>query len=136
MLHFAVTPPWVYVMLLLTLAGWLVSSAIRQKPEGHPQILRALLVFALLQIAVAGMSLTFTALRSIDHRACLAGFLGFWGNILVFGAEIGLLVLLFLVSRERTRRDLATHGSFFAALLLTTVVATVIHVRSALLCTV
>ncbi|MXQ07795.1 hypothetical protein GQ651_08040 [Alphaproteobacteria bacterium GH1-50] len=136
MLYIAVTPAPVYTALLIALCAGLAALLWRRSGIDRPGLLTALFWIVPLQATIALLGLWFTAERSIAMRACLTGIWGFPAATLLFGLSVISLSLASAFGGRAFRARLAPfRPAIVTALILQTLVI-LVHMRSALLCTV
>jgi hypothetical protein len=131
MLYVAVTPPVVWVTLII--AG--LAALVTLRPKGSI-VHAAALILVIAQAAVAFTALWATADYPIGGLACLVGYTGSRVLVMVLLALIGTLATFLVAARQATVRFLAERKGFTAAFALLQLLTLGATYRSALLCTV
>ena len=121
-------PPLVWAVALAWMAAWLVS-AMRHRPRAA----RLPGGIALAQLAGAGAALALTAVDQTGRPACMLGIGGMAVNAGLF--LIGSVVLVILLILARPRLEAVGGALVPIAAVLTSWLAAVVHMRSALFCT-
>lgn len=135
MLYVVVVPGWIWAIALIVLWLTLVRRALFQlKLEG--KLIKLLLGFTALQLIAACSVAIATMIYRINMFACLMGFFGLWGTLIVALVEAALLVLLYKVWPRDADGSVMQFKSFAVTWFFFALVAVLIHARSATLCTV
>ncbi|WP_298844588.1 hypothetical protein [uncultured Roseobacter sp.] len=120
-------PALVWGLALVWMAGWLVS-AVRSRPRAA----RIPAGLALVQLAAAAGALVLTSVDQTGRAACMTGAVGMAANAGLFLIGVAALVLLLLFARPRLEAMGGT--TILIAVILTSWLAALVHMRSALFC--
>ena len=133
MFFIAVTPAFIWIILLAGLLLWMTLGYVRRNAVPFASAFYAL---ALVQSAVAVTALFLTAQRSISRAACMTGIIGAQANMVLGLALIGTVFAFLIAARPKIMAMMVDNKSLFASFALLQVVVTLVLLRSALLCTV
>ena len=133
MFFIAITPAFIWIILLAGLLLWMTLGYMRR--TGVP-FASAFYVLALAQSGVAVTALFLTAQRSISRAACMTGIIGAQANMVLGLALIGTVFAFLIAARPKIMAMMGGNKSLFASFALLQVVVTMVLLRSALLCTV
>ena len=133
MIYVAVTPPLVWIVLLLMAAGWAVVALRSDKGVRFPAVPIAIVA---LQIGLALAALAFTAERSISSAACLTGIIGSQGMMAFILALVVTAVVLLVAKGRAFLAEARGRGAVIASFAAVQILVLLVLMRSAVLCTV
>lgn len=131
----AVVPAWIYALLIL-FSAWFLIRRWQRMPKPHNKTLSTLYYCALTQVLSGFVPLALTLQYSISTAACMTGIWGKDLNIILLFASLILFACLFMKSAQGFWAEAKLRKHFIWAVLLAQILASMIYLRSALLCTV
>jgi hypothetical protein len=131
----AVTPVWVYA-LLIVLSVWLLTHCWRKSQNPKSTMLSAIYFGALVQVSSGFVPMFLTFQDNISTIACLTGIWGKDLHMALILASVILFLYTCITSDQGFWVEAKGRKSFMSAAISAQVLASLIYLRSALLCTV
>ena len=132
MFAIATAPAFLFAIAAAWLAFWVLNIARDLRPV--PALVSAMTILVVVQLGLALVTMGLTEQNRIGRFACLSGSLGMFVNAGLFVLEAVALSGVALFARARLAR--VGGAKLPIAMVLVSWLAAVIHMRSALLCTV
>jgi hypothetical protein len=135
MLYVAVTPDWAYA-LLIVLSAWFLTHRWRKVSKPKTIILSVIYFGSLTQVLSSFVPLFLTLQDSISTIACMTGI---WGHVFNMALILVSLILFLygsITSNQGFWAEAKRWKYFMLAAILAQILASIIYLRSALLCTV
>lgn len=131
----AVIPAWMYALLIL-LSAWFLISRWQRMPKPHNKTLSTLYYCVLAQVLSSFVPLLLTLQYSISTAACMTGIWGKDFSIALILASLICFFYLCVTSNQGFWAEAKLQKHFIWAVVLAQMLVSMIYLRSALLCTV
>ncbi len=135
MLLIAVIPALAYALFIL-LSAWLLIRRWKMIADAKTTVLSKIYIGALAQVLSSFVPLALTEHYSISTVACLTGMWGIYINMTLILLSLALFSYTCFAGNHGFWAEVKNRKSFIWAVLASQVLASIIYLRSAILCTV